>query len=540
MTQSQQRTETHHLLRSSKSKRTVLLVLLLLVLLGNLGLTIWLANTLPPANHEDHVGYMFPRQHEPRFPALAKYTSLESNGWLYYALTVDFLADKPPAVMRSVSLICGWLSLVAVFALGYEFGGARTGLFCSFALGYNCFHLAIATHNRFYACNELFCVLSLWCLVKLCRSSSWRWWILYAISLYCQLLTMVLSALLLPLHVALAYWHFRRQPRPHADKNILAVMVSCAILLVGLCYHDSNAWERFSYNYEAECPQYSESLLRCLDFFLDAEAFTSCRYVPDDIDDIHKFAGLPLATIVLLLSCLPYCFCPKRQTVRCALVTALILLAVLFLFYSLSMCTKNVCNNTNYSFLVPLIAIMWGTAMTASRPTRILALCALLLAAPRQSCNTLKFYAIENPSIISLVNMTRPQDMLWIDDNVRWLHHKDLYQSQSALVAVPIENNSFLQLQQRQKTEESVLVRDLLLLTYFHSPRQQGDNHHQQNLWIVSYDGLFWDHLLHTFLPSKTIWLANSNHQLGPENSASLYVVLIKLPSSSQAASNKL
>ncbi len=486
------------------------------------------------------MGLIIPCQHEPRFPALTKYSSLESNGWLYYALTIDFLKDKTPASLRSVSLTCGWLTLVGIFALGYELGGARTGLLCSFALGFNCFHLAIATHNRFYACNEFFCVLSLWCLHKLCKSSSWRWWVLYALSLYCQLLTMLLSALLLPIHFAIAHWYFSHRPRPHAGKYLLTVMVSCALLLIGLYYHDSQALERLSLNYEAECPQYSELLLRCADHVLDTEALELCRCAPDDTSDTHQFAGLPLATIILLLSCLPYCFCIKRQTARYALVTALVLLTEISLFYSLSMGVKNVCNNANFSFLIPLIAMMWGMVMNSSRSMRILALCALLLAAPRQSCNTLKFYAIENTSIISLINITFPQDMIWIDDAVLWLHHKELYQSNPALIAIPIDGNTYLQLQQKQKVKNSIIIRDLLLLTYFHSPRQHEANHHQQNLWIVSYDGLLWDHLLHIFLPPKTTWLTNSNHKLSQENSTSLYVALIKLPSSPKETGKKL
>ena len=351
---------------------------------------------------------------------------------------------------------------------------------------------------------------------------------------------MVLSALLLPIHIAIAYWHFRRQPRPHANMKLLAVMVSCALLLIALCVNDSNAWERFSFNYEEDCPQYRELLLKCSDFFLDIESLTVCRYVPDDINDSHQFAGLPLATIVLLLLCLLYCFHRKRQTARYAVGTALFLSTALFLFYSLSMLTKNVCNNVNYSFLIPLIAIMWGLAMSSGRPARILALCALLLAAPRQSYNTLKFYAIENPSIISLVNITRPQDMIWVDDNVLWMFHKELFQSPSALATIPIENNNYLQLQQKQKAKNAVLLRYLICLTYFNSPRHQGDEHRQQNLWIVSYDGWLWDHLLRVFLPPKTIWLTNRNHRLCDANNASLYVALIKLPSSPKESNRTL
>ncbi len=156
----------------------------------------------------------------------AVHTGFENSPPLYFifAWAAAKLGD-PTVWIRVPSLILGAATVPLIFALGRETIGRAPGLLAATIVAASPFSTYYGIEARPYATMLFFVTLSTLAVVNAVRTSTWRWWLLYALAATGAAYSHYTCVFVLAVQAAWSIWMRRRQLLEPLLANLLIVLL---------------------------------------------------------------------------------------------------------------------------------------------------------------------------------------------------------------------------------------------------------------------------------------------------------------------------
>lgn len=164
---------------------------------------------------------------------------------LYFALEYAWAQYVSGAVesLRLLSILIGCLTIPSVYLVGKLLYGRTTGLLAALMLAAHSFHIYYSQEIRMYGLGWLWCVWSVYTLIKLLDTSKTRWWVLHGLLSLALLWTHLFNSFLLASEGLFLIYYLYRNGRWVRLAQWTAIQVaSVSTLLIWsvlLANHDS-------------------------------------------------------------------------------------------------------------------------------------------------------------------------------------------------------------------------------------------------------------------------------------------------------------
>ncbi len=177
---------------------------------------------------------------------------VETNGFLLYHLLIALGLEQVQLIkmsfyMRLISFVSSLFSLWGAYLLGNELGGKRAGILSAFLLSMHALFIGATCSGRFYGMNQACTIWSLLLLVIACKREKWLWWILYGMSAFCMVSTLVHSAAQILMHAIVflgCWWPTRKRSSLIWFSVVTIAVISWILLLIA---RDSSEAYDFDY-----------------------------------------------------------------------------------------------------------------------------------------------------------------------------------------------------------------------------------------------------------------------------------------------------